>query len=32
MVLQFDATHHLFELTMSWGRLVAGVASFAEQL
>jgi hypothetical protein len=25
MVLQFDATHRPFELTMSWGRLVAGV-------
>jgi hypothetical protein len=32
VVLQFDATHHLFELTTSWGRLAAGVASFGEQL
>jgi hypothetical protein len=32
VVLQFDATHHLFELTASWGRLAAGVASFGEQL
>jgi hypothetical protein len=32
MVLQFNATHRLSELTVSWGRLVAGVASFGEQL
>jgi hypothetical protein len=32
VVLQFDATHHLSELTMSWGRLVAGASSFGEQL
>jgi hypothetical protein len=32
VVLQFDATHHLFELTASWGRLAAGAASFGEQL
>jgi hypothetical protein len=31
-VLQFDATHRLSELTASWGRLAAGVASFREQL
>jgi hypothetical protein len=30
VVLQFDATHHLSELTESWGRLVAGAASFGE--
>jgi hypothetical protein len=32
VVLQFDATHRLFELTASWGRLAAGVAFFEEQL
>jgi hypothetical protein len=32
VVLQFDATHRLFELTESWGRVAAGVASFGEQL
>jgi hypothetical protein len=32
VVLQFDATHHLSKLTESWGRLVAGAASFGEQL
>jgi hypothetical protein len=32
VVLQFDATHRLFELTASWGRLAAGAASFGEQL
>jgi hypothetical protein len=32
VVLQFEATHHLSELTMSWGRLVAGTTSFGEQL
>jgi hypothetical protein len=32
VVLQFDATHHLSELTMAWGRPSAGVASFGEQL
>jgi hypothetical protein len=32
VVLQFDATHHLSELTKSWGRLAAGAASFREQL
>jgi Rad3-related DNA helicase len=32
VVLQFDPTHHLFELTESWGRVAAGVASFGEQL
>jgi hypothetical protein len=30
-VLQFDATHHLSELTASWGRLAASAASFGEQ-
>jgi hypothetical protein len=32
VVLQFDATHHLSKLTMAWGRLSAGVASFGEQI
>jgi hypothetical protein len=32
VVLQFDATHRLSELTASWGRLAAGAASFGEQL
>jgi hypothetical protein len=32
VVLQFDATHRLSELTTSWGRLAAGAASFGEQL
>jgi hypothetical protein len=32
VVLQFDATHRLSELTMSWGRLATGAASFGEQL
>jgi hypothetical protein len=32
VVLQFDATHSLSELTASWGKLAAGVASFGEQL
>jgi hypothetical protein len=32
VVLQFDTTHRLSELTASWGRLAAGVASFGEQL
>jgi hypothetical protein len=32
VVLQFDATHHLSELTVSWGRLTASAASFGEQL
>jgi hypothetical protein len=32
VVLQFDATHHLSELTASWGRLAAGATSFGEQL
>jgi hypothetical protein len=32
VVLQFDVTHCLSELTMSWGRLAAGAASFGEQL
>jgi hypothetical protein len=32
VVLQFDATHHLSELTESWGRLAAGAASFGEKL
>jgi hypothetical protein len=32
VVLQFDATHHLSELTAFWGRLVASAASFGEQL
>jgi hypothetical protein len=32
VVLQFDATHCLSELTASWGRLAAGVAFFGEQL
>jgi hypothetical protein len=32
VVLQFDATHRLSELTASWRRLAAGVASFGEQL
>jgi hypothetical protein len=32
VVLQFDATHRLSELTASWGRLTAGAASFEEQL
>jgi hypothetical protein len=32
VVLQFDATHRLSELTSSWGRLVAGAISFREQL
>jgi hypothetical protein len=31
VVLQFDATHCLFELTASWGRLAACAASFEEQ-
>jgi hypothetical protein len=30
VVLQFDAAHRLSELTMSWGRLAAGTASFGE--
>jgi hypothetical protein len=32
VVLQFDATHRLFELTVSWGRLAAGAAFFGEHL
>jgi hypothetical protein len=32
VVLQFDATHHLSELTASWGRLAASTASFGERL
>jgi hypothetical protein len=32
VVLQFDATHHLSELTMAWGRLLARAAYFGEQL
>jgi hypothetical protein len=32
VVLQFDATHRLSELTASWGRLVAGTTFFGEQL
>jgi uncharacterized phosphosugar-binding protein len=32
VVLQFDATHRLSELTASWGRLAAGAPSFGEQL
>jgi hypothetical protein len=32
VMLQFDATHHLSELTASCRRLAAGVASFGEQL
>jgi hypothetical protein len=32
VVLQFDATHCLSELTASWGRLAAGATSFGEQL
>jgi hypothetical protein len=32
VVLQFDATHCLSELTVSWGRLAASAASFGEQL
>jgi hypothetical protein len=32
VVLQFDATHRLSELTTSWGRLAASAASFGEQL
>jgi hypothetical protein len=32
MVLQFYATHHLSELTASWGRLAASAVSFGEQL
>jgi hypothetical protein len=30
MVLQFDATHCISELTASWGKLVVVVASFGE--
>jgi hypothetical protein len=32
VVLQFDATHRLSELTVTWQKLSAGVASFGEQL
>jgi hypothetical protein len=32
VVLQFDATHCLSKLTVSWGRRAAGVAFFGEQL
>jgi hypothetical protein len=32
VVLQFEATHHLSELTASWGRLAASTTSFGEQL
>jgi hypothetical protein len=32
VVLQFYATHHLSELSASWGRLAAGAASFGDQL
>jgi hypothetical protein len=30
VVLQFDATHRLSELTASWERLATGTASFGE--
>jgi hypothetical protein len=29
---EFDATHRLSELTMAWGILAAGAASFGEKL
>jgi hypothetical protein len=29
---EFDATHRLSELTMDWGILAAGAASFGEKL
>jgi hypothetical protein len=32
VMLQFDATHRLSELTASWGKLAAGTVSFGEQL
>ena len=32
VVLEFDATHHLSQLTMVWEGLLAGVASFGELL
>jgi hypothetical protein len=32
VVLQFEATHHLSELTVTWHKLSIGAASFREQL
>jgi hypothetical protein len=32
MVLEFDATYRLLKLTVAWEGLLAGVASFGEQL
>jgi hypothetical protein len=32
MLREFDATYHLSELTIDWGILAAGAASFGEKL